>query len=65
MGQTLLTVLVVIPAALVVIAFFAIMWRQRTTQRAAVVARLASAALVPLAFMVHIVSPWQLSERRW
>jgi hypothetical protein len=54
MSTGLLTALVVVPTAAVVVAFFWMMWRERTSQRGAVVAIIAGLALAAWAVMTAV-----------
>jgi hypothetical protein len=56
MSQQLLVVLVVIPTALVVVALFAVMWRERTSPRSAVIASLTGLALAAWAILTSVLA---------
>jgi hypothetical protein len=56
MSQQLLVVLVVIPTALVVIALFAILWRERTSPRSAWIAGLSGLALAAWAITTSVLA---------
>lgn len=56
MSQQLLVVLVVIPTALVVIALFAILWRERTSPRSAWIAGLSGLALAAWAISTALLA---------
>lgn len=56
MSPQLLNVLVVIPTGLVVIALFAIMWRERTSPRSAWIAGLSSLVLAAWAITTAVLA---------